>query len=107
MKYDQGKADLSLIPPEALVKIAKVLGFGAQKYGRNNWRSDGKNTEWSRTYSSIQRHLHSFWSGEDLDPESGEEHLVHAATQILIFITQIHDGNADTCDDRFKPEDIM
>lgn len=102
MKYDNGKPDISLIPPEAIVQVAEVLGFGAAKYGAWNWRHDGDSTEWSRTYSSIQRHLTSFWAGEDIDPESGKSHLAHATTQLMIFMTQIADGNT-SMDDRFKP----
>lgn len=105
MKYDNGKPQLSLIPPQALIEIATVLGFGANKYGPNNWRIDGDKTEWSRTYSSIQRHLNSFWSGEDTDPESGLNHLAHAATQIIILMMHQQDGNHHM-DDRFKPEDL-
>lgn len=100
MKYDSDKAPLALIPPQVLNQIAEVLGFGADKYGMNNWRDDGHNTEWSRTYSSIQRHLNSFWDGEDLDPESGKTHLAHAATQLVILMQHINDGHTKM-DDRY------
>ena len=40
MKYDSGKPDLSLIPPESLVEIAHVMTFGAEKYDRDDWRHD-------------------------------------------------------------------
>jgi len=79
MKYDDGKAPIALVPPEVIEAMATVLEFGATKYGANNWRKDP--SEWSRSYSSLQRHLNSFWSGEDFDPESGEPHLAHALTQ--------------------------
>ena len=46
MKYDTDKAPLALIPPQVINQIAEVLGFGAEKYGANNWRKDGHNTEW-------------------------------------------------------------
>jgi hypothetical protein len=92
MKYDEGKPNIALIPPEALLDIAKVFTFGAKKYGANNWRIDGAHTSWSRTYGSIQRHLTSWLAGEDVDPESGESHLTHAATQIMILMTYQSDG---------------
>ena len=92
MKYDEGKPNIALIPPEALLDIAKVFTFGAEKYGVNNWRIDGANTSWSRTYGSIQRHLTAWLAGEDVDPESGESHLTHAATQIMILMTYQSDG---------------
>jgi hypothetical protein len=100
MKYDNGKTDLSLIPPEVLVDIACVLGFGAKKYGRDNHRFDAGETEWSRVYASAQRHLHDFWSGEDFDPESGQKHITHAITQLIILATAINDGHTNM-DDRF------
>lgn len=100
MKFDEGKPKLGLIPPEALVEIARVFEFGAAKYGVNNWRVDGDNTSWISTYSSIQRHLNAWLSGEDNDPESGRPHLAHAATQI--FIQMIHQMENPQCDDRYK-----
>lgn len=102
MKYDEGKPQLGLIPPEALIEIARVLGFGAAKYGVNNWRKDGDNTSWIRTYSSIQRHLNAWLSGEDVDPESGMNHLSHAATQIMILM--VHQMEHPEVDDRYKKE---
>ena len=101
MKHDVGKTDLSLLPIEPLIQISDVLGFGADKYARDDYRHDGMNTKWSRSYASIQRHLTSFWSGEDIDPESGKQHLAHAATQLLILMTHINDGHVE-CDDRYR-----
>jgi hypothetical protein len=102
MKYDEGKPQLGLIPPEALIEIAQVLGFGAAKYGVNNWRDDGNKSPWTRTYSSIQRHLNAWHSGEDLDPESGKSHLAHATTQLIILM--IHQMEHPECDDRYKKD---
>jgi hypothetical protein len=102
MKYDEGKPQLGLIPPEALLKIATVLGFGAAKYGVNNWRDDGGRSPWIRTYSSIQRHLNAWHAGEDLDPESGQSHLAHATTQLIILM--IHQMEHPECDDRYKKD---
>ena len=101
MKYDDGKPPLALIPSEALIEIAEVLGFGAEKYGPNNWREDIDKTKWSRSYSSLQRHLNAFWSGEDTDPESGLSHLAHAATQVVILMVKQREGNINQ-DDRYS-----
>lgn len=100
MKYDENKPPLALIPPEALIEIATVFSFGAQKYGEHNWRKDGYNTSFSRTYSSIQRHLNSWAMGEDLDEESGMSHLTHAATQLIILM--IHQMEHPEQDDRYN-----
>ncbi len=98
-KFDDKKPPLGLIPPEALIEISEVFGFGAKKYGMNNWRDDGDKTSWIRTYSSIQRHLNAWHSGEDVDPESGKSHLAHAATQIMILM--MHSIEHPEVDDRY------
>jgi hypothetical protein len=103
MKYDNGKSPISLIPPECIEEIAHVFGYGAKKYGENNWRLDLNNTSFSRTYSSIQRHLNAFWKGENVDPESGMTHLAHAATQIMILMIQNTHGK--NMDDRWYNND--
>jgi len=100
MKYDEGKPPLHLIPPEVLTSVAQVFGFGASKYGENNWRKDVSKTSYGRTYSSIQRHLNSFWCGEDIDPESNMSHLDHAITQLMILKIQTLEG--PEMDDRFS-----
>lgn len=100
MKYDNDKPNLSLIPPEVLNEIATIFTFGAKKYAVNNWRKDGGNTSHSRTYSSIQRHLNAYWSGEDIDPESGQRHLAHACTQLAILM--VHTIEHPECDDRYN-----
>lgn len=102
MKHDDGKPPLALIPPEALIEISKVFGFGAAKYGMNNWREDLDCTELSRSYSSAQRHLNSFWTGEDNDPESGLSHLAHAATQLMIMMIALDQQDISKIDDRWS-----
>jgi len=100
MKYDENKPPLALIPPEALFEIAKVFSFGAEKYGENNWRNDGHCTSWTRTYSSIQRHLNHWMLGENVDSESGLSHLTHATTQLIILM--IHQMEYPEVDDRYN-----
>jgi hypothetical protein len=36
-KFDNGKPPLGLIPPEALLQISEVFGFGAEKYGKHSF----------------------------------------------------------------------
>lgn len=102
MKYDSEKPKMHLIPSEVLTSIAEVFTFGAAKYGENNWRHDVDTTSYGRTYSSAQRHLNYFWSGEDYDPESGLHHLDHAITQLMILKVQTLEGPSQ--DDRFNKE---
>lgn len=97
-KFDAAKVRVDLLPIEPMLQIANVFGFGAKKYFANSYRQ-GETVVWSRTYGSIQRHLMSFWSGEDLDQESGLPHLAHAGTQL--FILMEHAAHNQNKDDRF------
>lgn len=98
-KFDANKTRVDLLPIGPLMLIAEVLTFGAKKYAANSWR-EGTTAEWGRTYGSVLRHLFSWWSGEDNDPQTGKSHLAHAATQLMILMEHVQ-HNKDK-DDRFK-----
>lgn len=100
-KFDNGKAPVNLLPREGLEQIAKVLGFGAQKYDAHNWR---KGMDWSRLIAAAQRHIIAFNEGEDIDPESGLNHLAHAGCCIM-FLLDYFKNHKDK-DDRYKGEEI-
>lgn len=82
LKNDTNKPNVSLVDPQWILEIAKVLDFGANKYSPHNWR---QGLQWSRLYSAIQRHLLAFLSGETLDPESNLPHLHHAACGLMML----------------------
>jgi len=83
VKHDVGKAPLSLVPYRALHAEAMVMAFGAQKYAPHNWR---KGIAWSRVIDAGMRHLHAFADGEDLDAETGLNHLAHARCCLAFLI---------------------
>lgn len=64
------------IPAEPLWQLAELYGYGANKYAPDNWR---KGYSWRLSFAACMRHLWSFWRGEDIDPESGFKHVIHAA----------------------------
>jgi len=76
-------ARFDLIPVEPLRLLAEHYGRGAQKYADRNWE---KGYEWSKSFAALNRHLWAFWSGEDIDPETGSPHLTavmwHAAAML-------------------------
>jgi hypothetical protein len=77
-----------LIPPEALAKLARHYGIGARKYADHNWR---KGYEWSKSYAALQRHAQAFWSGEDIDAETGSPHMAAVAFHafaLLVFMDE-------------------
>ena len=91
----------ALIPWEAMDEIARVYAFGAEKYAAHNWR---KGYEWSKSFSSLCRHIFAWWRGEDLDPESGLSHLGHAGFHVLGLLTWCLDRKRyGEFDDRYRP----
>lgn len=81
-KYDSKKERMDLVPWHSVREMAKVLTFGADKYGDHNWRLG---IEHSRLYAATMRHLTSYWLGESLDPESGLSHIAHAMTNLAMM----------------------
>ena len=89
-KFDTGKAEYGLIPPHALNELAMVLTMGAKKYDRDNWRHvpDAER----RYFDAMERHIWAWKRGEVIDPESGRNHLAHAAC-CLFFLYEHSTGN--------------
>ena len=82
IKFDTGKLQFSLIPPEIKLYLAEILTFGAKKYAPDNW----KKIDVQRYYDALERHMNAFQLGEENDEESGMHHLKHALTNMM-FIT--------------------
>ena len=83
LKFDEGKAPMSLISNEFLTQVAMVMEFGKKKYAAHNWR---QGFDWNRPLDASLRHIHAFTDGEDKDPESGLSHLAHAACCLMFLI---------------------
>lgn len=69
-------ARFDLIPCQPLWLLAEHYGKGANKYSDDNWR---KGYSWRLSFSALQRHLQQFWNGENIDDETGSQHLIAAA----------------------------
>ena len=82
-KFDNGKPDLSFIPGIALNEAAQVLMFGADKYGKANWKAG---IHHQRLIASALRHLTAYNDGQDTDPESGLSHVSHALVNLMMLI---------------------
>ena len=86
IKHDQNyleKPPMELLSGRVLEEMAKVLGYGAQKYEPWNWN---KGFKYSRLISGVMRHLMAFKRKEDLDPETGLSHLAHAMCGLMILL---------------------
>ena len=89
----------SLIPVPALDIMARLYGFGAEKYAAHNWR---KGYEWSKSFDSLFRHATAALNGEDIDPETGLPHLAGAAFHCFTLMVFMQEH--PEFDDRWKPE---
>lgn len=95
MKFDHGKPPIDLIDSTIILELAKVLGYGAEKYEAHNWKIG---LPISRYYSACMRHLLAFNDGETIDPESGLNHLGHAACNLMFMLYMLK--NKPELDDR-------
>jgi len=82
-KFDSEKIRFELIPPSALEEVASVFTYGSIKYSDLNW---AKGLHFSRLFGACMRHLWAWYRNEDHDPESGYNHLAHAACNIFMLL---------------------
>lgn len=97
VKHDNNKPPIDLVDAEFIEGLAKVLGFGATKYARHNWRNG---ITYSRLIAAAYRHLGAINKGENLDDESGEPHVYHLACCVQ-FLSWMLTHRKDL-DDRYK-----
>jgi len=81
IKYDGEKPRMHLLPPKAILEVARVLTFGAKKYDEDNWKKL-ENLQ-TRYTSAALRHIFAEMSGEALDSDSELYHEAHAICCLL------------------------
>lgn len=92
-KLDHGKVRLGLVLrgfAKAILWVAKVGTFGANKYTPNGWLEVENGIE--RYTDAMYRHLNAYERGEEIDPESGLPHLAHAAWNALAVLELTEKG---------------
>jgi hypothetical protein len=97
IKNDNEKPPLDLVTLEFLIGTAQALAFGANKYGRHNFK-EGIN--YSRLIAAALRHINQYNAGLDNDEESGLSHLSHAAASLNMLMWMVK--NKPELDDRYK-----
>lgn len=87
MKFSQSKPRVALVPSTLQLAAARAMTYGAKKYKVDNWR----NTPDIECYvSALMRHLFAWNEGEEVDPESGLNHLDHMAANLAFLIELQH-----------------
>jgi|SRR5690606_20150416 len=91
LRYNEGKAQWSLVDFDALLPMVQVLEFGAEKYSADNWKGGLKTTE---IIESMLRHVYAYLRGEDVDLESGLPHTGHIMCNAM-FLSYMHEFRKD------------
>ena len=84
VKYDTGKPRLSLVPPEAILAIGRVMTYGAKKYDDHYWLRGMRHT---RVVDAALRHIMAWEQGIDIDDDSGFPPLWLALTELAFAVT--------------------
>ena len=96
---NSAKPALSMLPKVFKAGVARVMMFGAKKYGRFNYL---KGHRISGLLDSIERHIDEIKDGNDVDLESGQSHWAHIAANCLMALHQEQLGTLK--DDRLSKE---
>lgn len=88
-----GKVDLTTLPYNSLVAIAKIREFGNKKYG-SRWVWREKSTSPDIYVQAMLRHLFKYTdpNESDIDEESGMHHLWHVGCGALFAIAILEDN---------------
>lgn len=99
------------IPTHPLRLLAEHYGIGNLKYptdpetGIDNWRNG---YDWHLSYDALQRHANAFWSGEDIDPETGSPHLIAVAWHCFTMVEWArNEALTAMYDNRQDPRDVL
>lgn len=94
----QKKVSISKLPAVAIVHGAHAMEYGASKYEAYNWR---ENAVVASIYiDAAQRHLLTWFEGQETAKDSGVHHLGHALACMAILLDAQETGNL--IDDRPK-----
>lgn len=90
------KLPFHLCPTTFIAGIAMAMLEGCLKYGRSNFRAIGVRA--SIYYDACLRHLIAWFEGEDIDPDSGINHLYKAGACLAVIADAMEAGKLN--DDR-------
>ena len=98
------KVPMSTVSGPVIMEMALGMTEGACKYGRHNYRVAGVRA--SVYYDAALRHLMSWWEGEDIDPDSGVNHVGKALSCLHVLRdSMMNDEWNDDRPPKFKNQD--
>jgi len=85
------KVPFSVLPAPVIAEVGLGLLEGARKYGRHNYRVAGVRA--SVYYDAFFRHIMAWWEGEDIDSDSGLNHVTKAIADLMVLRDSMMRGN--------------
>jgi hypothetical protein len=78
---DPKKPPMQFLTPQFIEGMAKVMANG-RKYGDYNWT---RGMSFEEVRGAVLRHVNAIGRGEDIDPDSGLPHELHAACSLMFL----------------------
>lgn len=77
------KGPISTVSSMVLAEMGLGMAEGGLKYGRHNYRVSGIRA--SVYFDACFRHLNKWWEGEDIDADSGLNHITKALCSLSVL----------------------
>ena len=77
------KVPFSTLSAPVIAETGLAMLEGGRKYGRHNYREIGVRA--SVYYDATFRHLIAWWEGENIDPDSGLNHVTKAIAGLFVL----------------------
>lgn len=92
--YSEGKPPVEMLPFNALLSVADVMGYGETKYIRKSPDElnylHGSGVEPKALLASAIRHIIKYMLGEEYDDESKMHHIAHASSDCMMALEVIY-----------------
>ncbi len=85
------KVPFSTISWPVIAEVGLAMLEGGRKYGRHNYRDAG--VRGSVYFDATLRHLAEWYEGEDIDPDSGLNHIIKAIAGLTVLRDSMLKGN--------------
>lgn len=85
------KTPMSTLSAQVMGEVGVAMLEGALKYGRSNYRVAGVRA--SVYYDALFRHMSAWFEGQDIDPESGLNHVTKAIAGLMVLRDSMMQGN--------------
>lgn len=77
------KGPISTVSGPVMAELGVAMLEGARKYGRHNYRVSGIRASVYR--DAAWRHIAKWWAGQDIDKDSGLNHITKALASLMVL----------------------